>query len=122
MVAPHSPRTGDLAHNPGICPDWELNWRPFGSQACTQSPELHQPGLKFIDFRERETLMYCSIYSWIRWFTLVCAMSTLISFYSHYWLINYNPYLCYFGGCFSFLYTSLIYCSISLSDIIRIYT
>ena len=24
--------TGDLAHNPGMCPDWELNHRPFGSQ------------------------------------------------------------------------------------------
>ena len=21
----HAP-TGDLAHNPGMCPDWELNW------------------------------------------------------------------------------------------------
>ena len=25
-------------------PDWESNWQPFGSQACTQSTELHQPG------------------------------------------------------------------------------
>ena len=33
MVAPHVPPTGDLACNPGICPDWELNTRPFGSQA-----------------------------------------------------------------------------------------
>ena len=24
--------------------DWELNWRPFGSQASTQSTEPHQPG------------------------------------------------------------------------------
>ena len=24
--------TGDLTHNPGMCPDWELNWQPFGSQ------------------------------------------------------------------------------------------
>ena len=24
--------TGDLACNPGLCPDWELNWQPFGSQ------------------------------------------------------------------------------------------
>ena len=22
--------TGDLARNPGTCPDWKLNWRPFG--------------------------------------------------------------------------------------------
>ena len=38
------PPTGDLAHNPGMCPDWELNPRPFGLQASTQSTEPHQPG------------------------------------------------------------------------------
>ena len=38
------PRTGDLARNPGMCPDWESNWWPFGSQAHTQSTELYQPG------------------------------------------------------------------------------
>ena len=37
--------TGDLARSPGLCPDWELNWQPFGSQAGTQSTEPHQPGL-----------------------------------------------------------------------------
>ena len=37
--------TGDLACNPGLCPDWELNWRPFGLQAGTQSTEPHPPGL-----------------------------------------------------------------------------
>ena len=26
VVASHAPPTGDLAPNPGICPDWELNW------------------------------------------------------------------------------------------------
>ena len=36
--------TGDLAHNPGMCSDWELNLRPFGSQASTQSTETCQPG------------------------------------------------------------------------------
>ena len=29
--------TGDLAHNPGKCPDWESKWRLFGSQAGTHS-------------------------------------------------------------------------------------
>ena len=33
VVASHAPPTGDLAHNPGICPDWESNWQPFGLQA-----------------------------------------------------------------------------------------
>ena len=45
VVASCAPPTGDLAHNPGMCPDWELNWRLFGSQASTQSTEPHQPGL-----------------------------------------------------------------------------
>ena len=46
VVASHTLPTGDLAHNPGMCPDWELNQRPFGSQAGTQSTEPHQPGLE----------------------------------------------------------------------------
>ena len=32
------------AHNPGMCPDWELNQRPFGSQAGAHFIEPHQPG------------------------------------------------------------------------------
>ena len=39
------PPTGDLACNPGMCSDWELNQWPFGSQAGTPSTEPHQPGL-----------------------------------------------------------------------------
>ena len=38
------PTAGDVAHNPGMCPDWELNWGPFGSQASTESIEPHQSG------------------------------------------------------------------------------
>ena len=37
------PGTEDLALNPGMGPDWELNQRPFGSQDGTQSTEPHQP-------------------------------------------------------------------------------
>ena len=29
VVASHAPSTGDLAHNPGICPDWESNRWPL---------------------------------------------------------------------------------------------
>ena len=32
VVASHATPTGDLACNSGMCPDWELNQRPFGSQ------------------------------------------------------------------------------------------
>ena len=45
VVASCAPLTGDLACNPGMCPDWESNQQPFGLQAGTQSTELHQPGL-----------------------------------------------------------------------------
>ena len=44
VVASRVSPTGDLAYNPGMCPDWELNWPPFGSQASTQSTESHQLG------------------------------------------------------------------------------
>ena len=33
VVASHAPPTGDLARNPGMCPDWESNQQHFGSQA-----------------------------------------------------------------------------------------
>ena len=36
VVASHVPPTGELACNPGLCPDWELNRRSFGLQ-----PELN---------------------------------------------------------------------------------
>ena len=36
---------GDLACNPGMCPDWESNQQPFSSQASVQSTDPHQPGL-----------------------------------------------------------------------------
>ena len=44
VVASCTPPTGNLAHNPGMCPDWESNQWPFGSQAGTQSTEPHQLG------------------------------------------------------------------------------
>ena len=44
VVASWAPPAGDLAQNPGMCPDWESNWQLCGSQASTQSTEPHQPG------------------------------------------------------------------------------
>ena len=43
----HTSPTGDLAHNPRMCPDWESNQLPFGLQAGAQSTESHQRGPKF---------------------------------------------------------------------------
>ena len=48
VVASCAHPTGDLAHNPGMCPDWESNLRPFGSQSGAQSTEPHQPGQQII--------------------------------------------------------------------------
>ena len=46
VVASRTPPTEDVAYNPGMCPDRELNQRSFGSQVGTQSTEAYQPGLK----------------------------------------------------------------------------
>ena len=47
----HAPYRGPGPQpNPGMCPDWELNHQPFGSQAGTQSTEPHQPGQIFCIF------------------------------------------------------------------------
>ena len=43
-VASRTLPTGDLDHNSGMCPDWESNQQPFGSQASAQSIGPHQPG------------------------------------------------------------------------------
>ena len=40
------PLSENLAHNPGMCPEGESNWLPFGSQSGAQSTEPRQPGLK----------------------------------------------------------------------------
>ena len=50
VVAPRTPPTDDLACNPGMCPDWEVNQQPFGSQAGAQSTELHLPGVVSYSF------------------------------------------------------------------------
>ena len=45
----HTP-PGDLACNPGMCPDWGLNQWPFGSQASAQFTQPHQPGHDILFF------------------------------------------------------------------------
>ena len=53
------PPTGDLVHNPGMCPDWESNQRRFGLKASTQSTEPHQPGLLLL-FLITMAMPWCS--------------------------------------------------------------
>ena len=35
---------GDWTYNPGMCPDWELNWQPFALRGYTQPTQPHQSG------------------------------------------------------------------------------
>ena len=60
VVASCAPATGDLDHNPGMCPDWESNWQPFDLQVGTQSVEPHQPGLQttFDTFNPSQHLLH----------------------------------------------------------------
>ena len=50
-VASHTPPTGDLAYNPGMCTDQESSQQPFSSQANTQSTEAPQPGPRHLYFK-----------------------------------------------------------------------
>ena len=50
VIACHATPPGDLAGNPGMCPDWESNLKHFALQAGPQSTEPHQPGLVFSAF------------------------------------------------------------------------
>ena len=45
VVASCVPSTGDVAHNPDMCPDWKSYQRPFASQSSAQSTKPHQPGM-----------------------------------------------------------------------------
>ena len=57
VVTSPAPPTGDLTRNTGMCPDWDSNWQPFGSQTSTQSTEPHQPGQDHIAFKKNT--QYC---------------------------------------------------------------
>ena len=52
VVASCAPPSGDLARNPGTCPDLESSRPPFGLQSGIQSPEAHQPGTDIPFFNE----------------------------------------------------------------------
>ena len=44
FVASHTPPTGGLAHNPGMCPDGESNWWTLGLWDNAQPTEPYQSG------------------------------------------------------------------------------
>ena len=52
VVASCTTPTGDPACNPGMCPDWESNWLPFGLCTGAQSTEPYQPGCGLTIFND----------------------------------------------------------------------
>ena len=62
MVASHVASSGNLAHNPGMCPDWESNQQPFGSQVGTQSTEPHHPGLNSLSYNANTILVAVALF------------------------------------------------------------
>ena len=72
-VASCTPPTGDWAHNPGLCPDWESIRQPFTLQADTQVTEPQQPGqscyLKW-SLANRE---FSFSYQWISYLLKQCS-------------------------------------------------
>ena len=73
MIASCVPPTGDLARNPGMCPDWESNQQLFGSKARDQYTEPHEPRQYFVAFYD--WIMFHGIdippfvYPFISWWT-----------------------------------------------------
>ena len=47
VVASHVAPTGDLACIPGMCPDWESDWQPFGSQLALNPLSYTSQGKMF---------------------------------------------------------------------------
>ena len=91
MVASHVSPTGDLACNPGMRPDWELNWWPFGSQADAQSTEPHQLGQGKGLFKARiyEKIFY-NFFSKLRSMFLSCMLYSFLYYSSNFNNYNYN--------------------------------
>ena len=62
--------TGDLAHNPGMCPDWESNLRPFGLQAALNPLSRTSQVLRCVFPRPRQSARQV-----LAAYTVVCVAS-----------------------------------------------
>ena len=80
-VASHVAPTGGLALDPGLCPGWESNLRPFGLQAGAQSTEPHQPGPSSLIFMSATIFEYiCHIWKMRNKTECVCACVCVCGF------------------------------------------
>ena len=66
-VVSRTPPTGDLADNPGMCPDW------VRSQADTQSAQPHLPGRNCYSWIVCFSLHSCPIFLYVFWGSVVSA-------------------------------------------------
>ena len=57
------PTLGNLARNPGMCPDWKSNQQPLGSRVSAQSTEPHQSGLECIYLNKYGFIFSFSFYA-----------------------------------------------------------
>ena len=60
MVASHVAPTRDLACTPGMCPDWESNWRPFGSLPVLNPLNYTGQGKCFLKYKADRVIFFCS--------------------------------------------------------------
>ena len=84
LVASQMPPTEALARNPGMCPDWESNWQPFGLQAGAQSSEPHQPG-PFILYIPG-SLAFFKLFEGMRYFYILKPLPLMFSNWTLSWL------------------------------------
>ena len=85
VVASHTPQVGDLACNPGVCPEWESNRWPFGLQAGPQSTEPHQPGRSLQSQCIRGKYLYACVFLFWGVFSEILYFISPISFASNDW-------------------------------------
>ena len=90
VVASHTAPTGDLARSPSICPDWELNQRPFGLQAGAQSTEPHQPGLyKFLNVNITKA------------YKAIVSLDFFLCFHHVWFCLPLNPHYMLYHSCYT---------------------
>ena len=90
VVASHTPPTGDLAHNPGICPDWKLNRQPFGCQTSTQSTDPHQPDQMHFEFMGTNSSLVSFLCVWLSNFPSTIYRRGFLFSFVCFWLLCCN--------------------------------